>query len=110
MSGNRGWIKSRNQTETEIQNMKKDEKEKKDPGHALKNVKPIAPVAIVSDIRPRFGRNYYSVHRVKNKRQKDAENFDKEQIRYVVNILHGVFKNAFAVHSFRVREHMNEKK
>ena len=47
---------------------------------------------------------------MKDERQKNAENFDKQQIRNVVNIADPVVKNLRAAHCLGIRKHVDEKK
>jgi len=103
-------VQIRNQAESEIQNMKKQEEKQKNARTPLKNVKPIAGVTITESVRSRFGRNDNSVDRMKYKRNKDPEDLDEQQIRDVVNILDMLVKNARAIYCGRIRVYVNEKK
>ena len=88
--------------------MKKQKEKQKNAGYALKGVKPIPPVTVKKIVRTRFGRNYNSVNRMKKKRQKNTENFDKEQIRQMMYVRDVVFKNLLAAHHRRIRIDMRE--
>ena len=90
--------------------MKKDKKEKKNSGDTLKCIKPITPVAIINIIHPRFAGNDYAVNGMKQKREKNSENFDKQQVRDIMNILYVFIKNFASPHSRRICVHMHEEK
>lgn len=90
--------------------MKQQEEKQEYAGRALKNIKPIAPVIVIESVWSGFGGNKNAVNRVENERKKNAENFDKQQIRNMMNIADRVVKSFFAAHSFGVGKYMNEKK
>ena len=90
--------------------MEKDKEKQENSRGALENIKPIASVTVISDVRFRFRRNDYSINRVENQRQKYAENLDEKQVRNVMNVLHGIVKYFVAAHRLGICEHMSEKK
>jgi len=89
--------------------MKGKKEKKKNARYALKYVKPISPVIIIKAVRSGFGGDYNSINRMKKKRQENPENFDKQQVRQMMNVGHVVFKNLLAAHRRRVSIHMHEK-
>jgi len=89
--------------------VKRQEEKKKNARYALENIKPVARVTVAETIISGFGRNYNSVNRVKEKRQKYPENFDKYQERQMMNIGYVVFKNLLAAHHGQICVHVHEK-
>ncbi len=87
--------------------MKQQEEKKKNARHALKHVKPVASVTVIQSIWTHFRWNEYAVNWMKQKRQENAEDFDEQQIRNMMNIGNRVIKNLVAAHWLRVREQMH---
>ena len=89
--------------------MKQQKEKQKNAGDALKKIKPVASVAVIERVRAHLRRNKNTVNRMKQQRQKNAENFHEQQIRNVMNVGDGVVENRRAAHRLRVREQMYEK-
>ena len=94
----------------EMENVKQEKKEQKYAGGPLQNVKPVAAIAVIEHIRLCLGRDHDAVNRVENKRHKNTEDLNKQQIRHVVNALDVLVKDLRAVHRGRIGEYVHKEK
>ena len=99
MARNRDQIKSGNQPEPEIQDVKQQKEKQENARRPLKNIKPVAAIAIIEHVRLCLGRDQDAVNRVKQQRQKYSEYLDKNEIRHVVNSLNVFVKDLCPVES-----------
>lgn len=89
--------------------MKQKEEEQKYTCRSLKNVKPVAAIAVIEHIRLGLGRDHDAVDRMENQRQKYPEDLNKQQIRHIMNGLDMLVKNPCTIHRGRISEHVYEK-
>jgi hypothetical protein len=76
----------------------------------LKDVEPVSSVTVINGIRLCLGRNDDAVDRVKHQGNENAEDLDKDQVRYVMNVLNVFVKYSRSIESRRVSVNVHEEK
>ena len=110
VAGDRRHIQSRDQAKSKIQNVKQKKEKQKNARDALKDVEPVAAVAVVQNVRLRFRRDQNPVYRVEQQWKKNAEYLDKKEIRHVVNVLDMIVEYFRSIKGGGIRVHVHEEK